>query len=122
VGKVNKKILVIDDDADDRSLMKMRLETHHYDVVLAENGAEGLIKAESEKPDLIIVDVMMPEMDGYTFVREIKTIESLKEIPIIVLTSRTGMKDLFEVEGVRDYVTKPYEPEELIQKIQKYLP
>lgn len=118
---MSKKILVVDDDADVRNLLKMRLEVLGYSIAVAADGSEGLSKAESEKPDLIILDIMMPEMDGYTFVREIKANESLRQTPIVILTSRTGMKDLFEIEGVHDYVTKPYEPEDLVTTVKKYL-
>lgn len=118
---MGKKILIVDDDSDVRSLMKMRLEIVGYDVVIAQDGMEGLEVAAVEKPDLILLDVMMPRMDGYTFVREIKQREGIKDIPIIILTSRSGMKDLFEIEGARDYVTKPYEPEDLIKTIRKHL-
>lgn len=118
---MGNKILLIDDDADLRNLTKIRLQAFGFDVALACDGEEGLVVADREKPELIIVDVMMPKMDGYTFVREIKTINHLKDIPIIVLTSKTGMKDLFEIEGVLEYMTKPYEVDELYQKIHKCL-
>ncbi len=118
---MGKKILVVDDEADVAKLLKIRLEGHQFEVVLASDGNEGLDKAEAEKPDLILLDVMMPTMDGYTFVREMKSNPNTKDIPIIVLTAKPGMKDLFEMEGARDYITKPYEIDDLLSKINKHL-
>ena len=118
---MNKKILVIDDEEDVLKLLKMRLEGYHFDVITAADGEEGLNKSAAEKPDLIIVDVMMPKMDGYTFAREMKANPAVKDIPIIVLTAKEGLKDLFEMEGVSDYITKPYEVKDLLDKIHKNL-
>ena len=116
---MKKKILVIDDELDVSGLLKIRLEANNFDVATAADGEEGLEKAEQERPDLIILDVMMPKMDGYTFVREIRTYEHLRQIPIIILTAKEGMKDLFAIEGVCDYVNKPYEIDDLLKKIHK---
>lgn len=113
------KILVIDDEPNIISILTSRLEANNYDVVAASNGEEGLEKVESESPDLIIVDILMPKMDGLTFVKQVK--KSGKEIPIIILTAKPGMKDLFSMEGVKDYVVKPFTAEELLEKIEKHI-
>ena len=118
---MKKKILVIDDDADVRSLAKIRLEASDFEVILASNGEEGFQKLETEKPNLVIVDIMMPKMDGYTLVQEIKARSSIRDVPIIILTSRVGMKDLFEIEGVSDYITKPYDVNDLLRTIRKHV-
>ncbi|MBI4387827.1 MAG: response regulator [Candidatus Omnitrophica bacterium] len=116
-----KKILMIDDDADVRSLIKIRLEANGFNIILASDGDEGLKAIEKEKPDLVIVDIRMPKMDGYTLVREIKSRSSTGSVPIMILTSHAGMKDLFAAEGIEDYITKPFDPDELLQKIHKRL-
>ncbi len=116
-----KKILVVDDDPDFVAALRLRLETNQYQVVTAASGDEGLRKAESEKPDLIILDVMMPEVDGFTMTRALRAIGSLRSIPVIVITGKEGLRDLFEMECVKAYFTKPYDADELLQKIKTVL-
>jgi len=99
----------------------MGLEAQDYDVITASTGDEGLKKVRSEKPDLILLDIMMPLTDGYTFVREIKASEEFKSIPIIIQTAKAELKDLLEVEGVSDYIVKPYKAEEILEMVKKYL-
>jgi len=114
-----KKILVIDDEPHMVMMIKSRLEANNYEVISASNGKEGLEKIPQEKPDLIIVDVLMPEMDGYTFVRKLKIAND--EIPIIVLTAKPGMADLFAEEGITDYLYKPFETEELLSTVEQMI-
>lgn len=116
-----KKILVIDDEQDLVKLLKTRLEADHYEVIAAYDGKMGLEKWREEKPHLIILDIMMPEIDGYSFVQESKTRPELNPCPIIVLTARPGMQEIFEVEGVKDYIVKPFDGEDLLRKIHRYL-
>ena len=114
-----KKILIIDDEPHIIKMVRSRLEANNYEVVTALNGEEGLNKLHQEKPDLIILDILMPKMDGYTFVRELKKEEN--EIPVIILTANTGMTDLFDEEGITDHVYKPFKTEELLEKIRKHI-
>ncbi len=116
---IKKKILVIDDEPTFVKMITARLSANNYEVVTAPNGEEGLRLTEVEKPDLIVLDVMMPMMDGYTFVRELKAAGC--DTPIIMLTAKEKMEELFKIEGVDDYMVKPYEPEVLLQKIKKYI-
>lgn len=116
-----KRILVIDDEPDVVKMLRARLESNGYNVVSASDGEEGLGKVGSEKPDLIILDIRMPRMDGYTFLRELKSKQEGNILPVIVLSAKGEMKDLFAVEGIRDYLVKPYRPEELLEKIRKHL-
>ncbi len=114
-------ILVVDDEADVVSVLSKRLEDSGYEVMAASDGQEGLQKINKEKPDLIILDIGMPRMDGYTLMRELKSNADFKSIPVIVLTARGQMQDLFKMEGVKDYMTKPFKSEELLERIKKLL-
>ena len=116
-----KKILVVDDEPAIVKLVKLRLEAEHYEVVTAPDGASALAKTESEKPDLIVLDIRMPQMDGYTFVKNLQRNENGKGIPVIMLTAHEKMEELFAIEGVTDYVVKPFKSEELLVKVKKIL-
>jgi CheY-like chemotaxis protein len=117
----SRKILLVDDDRDFSQLLEFDLKKKGYQVVLAGNGEEGLEKVQSEKPCLIVLDIKMPKMDGYTFVRRLKKDPSTKDIPLIVLTSYEPMKDMFQLEGVSDYFVKSVNMEGLLQTIEKNL-
>ena len=115
------RILVVDDDPDLSQLMAFDLKKKGYDVIIANDGEEGLEKAISAKPDLIMLDIKMPKMDGYTFVRRLKKDEATKRIPLIVLTSYEPMKDMFQLEGVNDYFVKSADTSKLLQAVDKFL-
>jgi DNA-binding response OmpR family regulator len=116
-----KKILLIDDEQDFVKMLQTRLEASGFAVITAPDGVIGLQQWEQEKPDLIILDITMPNMDGYTFICESKQNKNLKKIPIIILTAREGMKDLFMWEGVQDYFVKPIDDRKLLAKISDLL-
>ena len=116
-----KKILIVDDEIELIELVKYRLESGGYDVITANTGLEGLSKAASEHPDLMILDIAMPEMDGYTMVQKLKEDENLRDIAVIMLTTYAQMKGLFEVEGVSDYIIKPFEPKDFLSRVEKVL-
>jgi len=116
-----KKILVVDDEPNVVKVVASRLEANGYEVITANDGEEGLVKLKSEGADLIILDVMMPKMDGYTFVKKIRADDSISKVPVIILTAKEKMKDLFEIEGIKDYIIKPFEAKELLEKVNKYL-
>jgi two-component system, OmpR family, alkaline phosphatase synthesis response regulator PhoP len=118
-----KKILVVEDDALIRELDRVNLESAGFAVVLATDGFQGLEMARTENPDLIVLDIMLPKMDGFKVCRILKFDDKYKHIPIIMLTARiqevdkeTGFKT-----GADGYMTKPYDPEELIKKINQVL-
>ncbi len=115
------KILFVDDDQDFLQLLEFDFKKKGYTVITASNGEEGLEKAASEKPALIILDIKMPKMDGYTFVRRLKKDSDTKDIPLIVLTSYEPMRDMFQLEGVNDYFVKSANMEGLGQAVEKYL-
>ena len=114
-----KKILVADDEQQLALAVKIRLQSKGYMVVTASDGQQALQLAAQEKPDLIILDVLMPVMDGYSCLRELNTKFGRGKIPVIVLTARDRMKDLFELEGIEDYVIKPFDHEDLLVRIER---
>ena len=115
----SNKILVADDEQQLALAVKIRLQSRGYTVVTANDGQQALQLAAQEKPDLIILDVLMPVMDGYSCLREINTRFGRGKIPVIVLTARDRMKDLFELEGIEDYVIKPFDHEDLLIRIER---
>ena len=114
-----KKILVADDEQQLALAVKIRLQTRGYQVVTASDGRQALELAEKERPDLVILDVLMPVMDGYSCLRELNNRFGRGKIPVIILTARDRMKDLFELEGIEDYVIKPFDHEDLLLRIER---
>ena len=114
-----KKVLVIDDSPTERYILADLLSRGGYEVITAENGEEGIEKARSERPDLILMDVVMPGLNGYQATRTLTRDETTKDIPIIVCTSKGQETD--KIWGLRqgayDYLTKPINGEELLIKI-----
>jgi DNA-binding response OmpR family regulator len=114
------KVLVIDDEAPIRLLCRVNLEAEKMEVVEAEDGTQGLELAKSERPDVILLDVMMPGLDGWEVLHRLLEDEQTKEIPIVFLTARAELRDRargLELGGV-DYVTKPFNPTELAPLVQ----
>ncbi len=118
---MSKKILIIDDDPTLTKMAETFLASHGYQVAVASDGEEGLQKVASFHPNLIILDVQMPKMNGYTLMFELKKIPNAASIPIIVLTAKEGMAEIFKVEGVKEYLTKPLQPDVLLAHIKKLL-
>ena len=118
-----KRILLVDDEKDMVFAVKLQLEANHYEVLTAGDGQEALDKSRKEKPDLIILDLMLPKIDGYKVCRMLKFDEKYKKIPIIMFTARVQKSDEklgFEV-GADAYITKPFEPKMLMAKIKELL-
>lgn len=118
-----KKILVVDDEKDLVETLTFRLEANNYEVIKAYDGQDGLEKARGEKPDLIILDLMLPKMDGYKVCRMLKFDEKYKRIPIIMFTARAQDSDKkmgMEV-GADGYIIKPFEPKALLDKMAELL-
>ena len=118
-----KRILLVDDEQDMVYAVKMQLETANFDVITAVDGQQALDKARREKPDLIILDVMLPKIDGYKVCRILKFDEKYKKIPIILFTARVQKSDEqlgFSV-GADAYITKPFEPQVFLNKIAELL-
>jgi DNA-binding response OmpR family regulator len=119
----NERILVIEDDPSVRTLLQKSLTAHGYSVLVAKDGVEGLTMLETERPDLIVVDIMMPRLDGMTLVRAIKKNEVTGPIPVIFLTAKNDPKSMIEGinVGAKFYVTKPFQIDDLISKVKKAL-
>ncbi|MCX5687872.1 MAG: response regulator [Candidatus Omnitrophica bacterium] len=118
-----KRILIVDDEEDILNVLRFRLEANNYEVLSASDGQEGLNKARSEKPNLIILDLMLPKLDGYKVCRMLKFDESYKAIPIIIFTARAQKNDeeLGMEMGADAYIAKPFEPAILLGKIKELL-
>ncbi|MEJ2010799.1 MAG: response regulator [Anaerolineales bacterium] len=118
-----EKVLIIDDDIDTLKLVGLMLERQGYEITVASNGTIGLTKAAEEQPELILLDVMMPDLDGYEVTRRLREDPSLAHIPIIMFTAKTMVDDKvagFEA-GVDDYLTKPTHPAELTAHVKAVL-
>lgn len=118
-----KKILIVEDEADVASVLAMLLETEGYETILAKDGPAALDKARSEKPDLILLDIMLPKIDGFKVARMLKFDENFRHIPIIMLTAKVQEKDKRTgIEtGADAYVTKPFDNSVLLQRISDIL-
>ena len=121
---LSKKILIIDDEADLTLMIKYRLENSGYEVSTAHSGEEGLRELERIKPDLVLLDVIMPHMDGLETLYKIKNnyIYSGK-IPVIMLTGKKDLDSMFQAKGFgsSEYITKPFDSEELVRLVDSYL-
>jgi len=128
MGETKKKILVVDDDQDDLKMISMILEPEGYEVVTAGNGVEALQKVESADPDLILLDVMMPELDGFAACDKLKSSPESQGIPIVLLTgvAKQITKTKYPIDGVlraqaEEYLEKPVDPEELLRVVASFL-
>jgi DNA-binding response OmpR family regulator len=121
--KKKRKILVVDDELDMLMVIKLRLEASGYEVMTATDGLEGLNSARKDSPDLIVLDIMLPKMNGYKVARFLKFDEEYKKIPIVMLTALGGDEDRATgIEtGADEYLTKPFETEQLLSAVRKYL-
>jgi two-component system, OmpR family, alkaline phosphatase synthesis response regulator PhoP len=118
-----KKILVVDDEEDMQKLVKIRLEQEGFAVITAGDGEKGVKAAELEMPDLIIMDIMMPNMDGYSCLKEVRKIQKIKDTPVLMLSGKEEEKirDLFAFQKISGYMEKPFELDNLVAKIKEIL-
>jgi two-component system cell cycle response regulator DivK len=120
---MSKKILVIEDTEDNRQILRDLLGMAGYDMIEAHDGAEGVVKAAEHKPDLILMDIQMPVMDGYEATRRIKANPELTAIPIIAVTSYalSGDEAKTRAAGCDGYIAKPYSPRQMLAKVREIL-
>jgi DNA-binding response OmpR family regulator len=118
-----RRILIIDDEPDMVTLLSKGLEANGYEVVTAVNGWDGLAMARIEKPNLILLDSLMPKMDGATTLASLKAMNETKQIPVVVLTALSDKKHITEAlqNGASDYIIKPFDLHSLIEKISNIL-
>jgi two-component system, cell cycle response regulator len=118
------KILSVDDSKTIRLIVKRTFAPYDCVVCEATNGEEGLAAAAAQKPDLIVLDITMPVMDGVTMLTKLRETPELKDIPVIMLTAESGRENVAYIAklGVRDYLVKPFKDDQLIEKVKRVLP
>ena len=117
-----KTVLIIDDETEFADMVQMRLEANNFEVITAPNGADGYELAQTAKPNLILLDVMMPVMDGFETLRKLRRSVVTQATPIIMLTARGESASIFKAQGlnVTDYLTKPFDSTELVATVKRY--
>ena len=124
-GQTNTKgkILVVDDEAYIVHILEFSLGMEGFEVVTAFDGEEAIVKAEREEPDLIVLDIMMPKLDGYETCRRLKTTDKTKHIPIILLSAKGRSMDqkVGLDAGADEYITKPFSPRKLVERISTHI-
>jgi two-component system cell cycle response regulator DivK len=118
---MKKRILVVEDQLDNRQMLHDLLTHAGFDIVEAENGEEAIAFAQASLPDLILMDIQLPILDGYEATRRLKADPDLKSIPIIVVTSYALSSEKARLAGCDDYVAKPFSPRLLLAKIKEYV-
>jgi CheY-like chemotaxis protein len=124
MAEEKKRVLCIEDDAEMIDLIRLILERKGFEVLEAVGGKEGLEVSRREMPDLILLDLMMPEVDGWEVFRQLRADEQLKDIPVIVVTAKAQSIDIvlgLHIAKVDGYVTKPFGPQELLKSVNKVL-
>ena len=118
-----KKILIVDDEQLTRAVLQHNVILAGYDVIVASNGREAMQKIQEVTPDLIVVDLVMPDMNGFEMLRRIRSNKETMQTPVIVVSALQGQTDIEEAKtsGADIYLTKPINPEEFIKQVKKYL-
>jgi two-component system, cell cycle response regulator DivK len=121
---MSKRILVIEDTEDNRQIIRDLLSSVGYELIEAVDGLQGVALAQKERPDLILMDIQLPEIDGYEATRRIRAIPELAKVPIIAVTSYalSGDEAKTREAGCDGYVAKPFSPRQLLAKIREFLP
>jgi two-component system, cell cycle response regulator DivK len=121
---MSKRILVVEDQPDNRQIIRDMLAGNDYEITEAEDGQQALAAVSKERPDLILMGIQLPTMDGYEITRQIKADPAMRSIPIIAVTSHAldGEEQTARSAGCDDYVPEPYSPRHLLAKIQQYMP
>ena len=121
---MSRRILVLEDEEDSRKILRDLLSTAAYEMTEAENGEQALAAVAKQRPDLILMDIQMPVLDGYEATRRIKADPAFKDVPIIAVTSYalSGDEAKARAAGCDDFVPKPFSPRQLLAKIREWLP
>ena len=121
---MSKRILVIEDTEDNRQIIRDLLSSVGYELIEAADGAAGVAMAQQERPDLILMDIQLPEIDGYEATRRIRAVPELAKVPIIAVTSYalSGDEAKTREAGCDGYVAKPFSPRDLLAKVRQFLP
>jgi two-component system, cell cycle response regulator DivK len=120
---MSKRILVVEDQPDNRQILRDLLTSADFEVIEAEDGEAGLVAAAAHRPDLILMDIQLPGLDGYEATRRLKADAALHAIPVIAVTahSLSGAEDKARAAGCDAYISKPYSPRQLLAKVREYL-
>lgn len=118
---MTKRVLIVDDDPTTNTLVNFLLKTKGYEVISAEDGDEGLEIAKNENPELIILDIGMPKMDGFTFLNELKQANLATTSKVIILTGKAQLEEVFRQEGVADFFVKPLDSDKFLKKVEECL-
>ncbi len=124
MAEEEKRLVCIEDEPEMIDLVRLILSRKGFNVIGANGGVEGLEVVRREKPDLILLDLMMPDMDGWEVYQQIKADEELREIPVVVVTAKAQSIDKvlgLHIAKVDDYITKPFGPQELLESVEKIL-
>lgn len=121
VGGARRTILIAEDHLDSREALGALLEAFGYRVVIAVNGHQAIERALAEQPDLILMDMMMPELDGFEAMRRLRTRPETRDIPIITITAMDGARELAIDAGASDFLSKPLNSESLLRKVEGWL-
>ena len=121
---MGKRILVVEDQEDNRRILRDLLTSVGYEIIEAVTGEEGVALAETGRPDLILMDIQLPGIDGYETTRRVRALPALRQVPIIAVTSYALSGDDVKAKeaGCTDYVPKPFSPRALLATVRKYLP
>lgn len=118
---MKKKVLIVDDEVDFANLLRIRLENTGYIVIAAHSGEDAIALAEKDKPNLILLDIMMPGIDGYETLKRLKENSNTKDIPVIMISCMRKEEGKSDPKKIESYIVKPYEKENLLQSIEKAL-
>ena len=119
---IARKILIVDDSATEMAIMTNSLKAGGFDVVTATNGEEALLRLESDRPDVVVLDVIMPGKNGFQVCRQIRSDARWASLPIVMVTSKDQESDRFwgMKQGASDYITKPFDPSNLLETVRRF--
>jgi len=124
MAEISKKVVYIEDEPEMIDLVRLILSRKGYEVIGANGGREGLDTIRQKLPDLVLLDLMMPDMDGWDVYQQMKSVEATRDIPVIVITAKAQSIDKvlgLHIAKVDDYISKPFSPQELVESVEKVI-